>query len=190
MRKPINVILDLDQTLISSETKSEFDKKKFGEKMKNFYHKDLDDLYIVFARPHLDGFLDYLFDNFNVSVWTAASKSYALFIIENFILTKPERKLDFVFFSYHCTMSLRLKRGLKGLNMLWDVFNIKGYRPDNTVIIDDNYDVKKIQRCNCFQIKPFNFYDENSENDTELIKTTIKLEKLKNAHPCLTDLMI
>mgnify|MGYP003334631673 FL=1 len=99
MRKPINVILDLDQTLISSETKSEFDKKKFGEKMKNFYHKDLDDLYIVFARPHLDGFLDYLFDNFNVSVWTAASKSYALFIIENFILTKPERKLDFVFFS-------------------------------------------------------------------------------------------
>ena len=87
-------------------------------------------------------------------------------------------------------MSLRLKRGLKGLNMLWDVFNIKGYRPDNTVIIDDNYDVKKIQRCNCFQIKPFNFYDENSENDTELIKTTIKLEKLKNAHPCLTDLMI
>ena len=62
MRKPINVILDLDQTLISSETSSELDKKKFGEKMKNFYHKDLDDLYIVFARPHLDGFLDYLFD--------------------------------------------------------------------------------------------------------------------------------
>jgi TFIIF-interacting CTD phosphatase-like protein len=190
MRKPINVILDLDQTLISSEIKDDFDINKFGTKMKEFYHKDLDDTYIVFARPYLEGFLDYLFDNFNVSVWTAASKSYALFIIEKFILTKPERKLDFVFFSYHCTMSIRSKKGLKGLNMLWDVFKIKGYRPDNTIIIDDNYDVKKIQRCNCFQIKPFNFYDENSEGDKELIKTTIKLEKLRTGYPCLTDLMV
>jgi TFIIF-interacting CTD phosphatase-like protein len=190
MKKQLNVILDLDQTLISSETKSELDIKKYSDKMKEFYHKDLDDVYTVFERPHLQGFLDYLFENFNVSVWTAASKSYALFIINNFILTKPERKLDFIFFSYHCTMSLRAKKGLKGLCMLWDTFNIKGYRPDNTIIIDDNYDVKKIQKCNCFQIKPFNFYDENSEKDKELIKVANKLEKVRAGHPCLTELMI
>ena len=40
--------------------------------------------YKVFERPGLQEFLDYLFANFNVSVWTAASKSYALFIIDKY----------------------------------------------------------------------------------------------------------
>ena len=179
MRKKINVILDLDQTIISSETIKTFDMKKNGAKLQRFTYKKLDDLFYVIQRPFLQGFLDYLFANFNVAVWTAASKSYAMFIINKCILTKPGRKLDFIFFSHHCSMSTGMGKGLKGLSMLWEEYGLTSYTPDNTVIIDDNNDVKKIQRCNCIAIKPFHFYATNSENDKEFIKITQKLEEIK-----------
>ena len=123
----LNVILDLDQTLISAEELDNFDFKKYKKKIVQFDAKVMEDLYIVFGRPYLQEFLDYLFDNFNVSIWTAATKSYALFIIDNFIKIKPNRKIDFIFFSYHCDYSMKCKQGLKGLNVLWEKF---GYDND------------------------------------------------------------
>lgn len=176
MVKKINIVLDIDQTLISSEEYKHFSSSKHKDKMKKFYNKNFEDLYIVFERPNLQEFLDFLFKNFNVSIWTAASKSYALFIIDNFVLTKPERKLDFIFFSYHCDMSLRLKKGLKGLCMLWDTFGLNNYSSTNTFIIDDNPDVKKIQESNCLEIKPFYFFDDDSEHDNELEKIQHRLK--------------
>ena len=77
-----NIILDLDQTLISAEVSEEHNFKKYEMKSKLFDYKDMDGYYIVYERPGLQKFLDYLFENFNVSIWTAASKDYALFIIE------------------------------------------------------------------------------------------------------------
>ena len=162
-----NILLDLDQTLIFSEELSKFTPT---EKMKLFKYKKMDDSYITFARPHLQEFLDYIFKNFRVAVWTAASKSYAKFIIDNFILIKPGRKLDFVFYSYHCNLSIKSGNGLKGLNMLWEKFNLKGYNKHNTIIIDDNHDVKKIQIENCYHIPEFNYNKRGSENDKELSK--------------------
>ena len=189
----MNIILDLDQTLVSAEMSDSFDFKKYKKKSNLFDFEDMDGYYIVFARPHLQEFLDYLFANFNVSVWTAASKDYALFIINKFILTKPERKLDFIFFSYHCSLSKKEDKGLKGLCMLWDTFKIQRYNSTNTLIIDDNIDVKKIQTCNCYMIKPFEFTEDGSENDDELEKLISKLEKIKKAEipedACLVDLL-
>lgn len=176
----INIILDLDQTLISAEPIEEFDFEKNQKKMFKFNFENLDGYYLMFPRPKLDEFLDYLFANFNVSVWTAASKDYALFVIEKFILTKPNRKLDFIFFSYHCNISKKENNGLKGLNMLWDSYELQNYSKDNTLIIDDNIDVKKIQPCNCYLIPAFNFTDDNSEKDDELSVLMTKLEKFKN----------
>ncbi len=196
MTQKLNVILDLDQTLISAEELSSFDFKKYKKKIQLFNAKMMDDSYIVFARPHLDAFLDYLFENFNVSIWTAATKSYALFIINNFIKTKPNRKIDFIFFSYHCDYSMKCKKGLKNLSILWDNFGLKGYNKDNTVIIDDNDKVKRLQVCNCYAIPPFEFTDKDSEEDTELLSLIGKLEALRNyfvenpkPHECLSDLM-
>ena len=100
----MNVVLDLDQTLISAEDWDSKDFKKHKNKAKKFEFHDMDGYYIVFERPNLQSFLDYLFANFNVSVWTAASKDYALFIIDKIILSKPGRHLDWIFFSY-CDIS-------------------------------------------------------------------------------------
>lgn len=174
-----NLFLDLDQTLISAEPVEEYDVKRYKSKSKKFKFHDMDGYYIVFHRPHLQKFLDFAFKNFNVSVWTAASKDYALFIIEKIILCKPNRKLDFIFFSYHCDLSKKHKNGTKDLSILWDIYNLSNYNQNNTYIIDDYDEVYKTQPKNCIQAKIFEFTDENSENDEFLKKIIPKLRKLK-----------
>ena len=106
----LELILDIDNTLICAEVSKEFpyNKKGIKEKALNFPIHDMDGYYIIFERPFLQDFLDYVFDNFNVSIWTAASKDYALYIIKNVILNKPNRKFNCIFFSYHCNISKKL----------------------------------------------------------------------------------
>jgi len=180
-----NILLDLDQTLIAALSPEELDEKKHSKKMEKFKYYNMDGEYTIFERPYLQEFLDYLFDkknNFNVSVWTAASKDYALFIIDNIILKKdkPERKLDFIFFSYHCSWSKHKKSGTKDLSMLWDIYKIRGYSGDNTFIIDDYDEVKSTQPDNCIEIEPFEFHEKGSYNDDYLMKVIIpKLEKIR-----------
>ncbi len=161
------VVLDLDQTLISSESIRDFDEDEFPEKSGLFDKYVMDDYYIIYARPHLQEFLDYLFHNFNVTVWTAASKDYALYILEHIVLqNRPERCLDFFFFSYHCGLSKKFKKGSKNLKMLWDVHRLPGYTDKNTVILDDYVeDVHRIQPNKCIIAPPFEFLDKGSEND-------------------------
>jgi TFIIF-interacting CTD phosphatase-like protein len=114
----LNIILDLDQTIISAESAEEYDKAKNKTKEKKFIFHNMDNYYTIFERPGLQIFLDYLFKNFNVSIWTAASKDYALFIIDNIILqNKKERQLDWVFFSYHCDLSRKLMIMMKFLKL-------------------------------------------------------------------------
>jgi hypothetical protein len=175
-----NMLLDLDQTLISAEADDEFDFKKYKEKTKLFDYKDMDGMYLVFERPHLQEFLDYIFKNFNVSVWTAASKDYALFIIEKILLNRePDRKLDYIFFSYHCDISDDKKRCTKDLDMLWDEYKLDNYNKKNTFILDDLDEVFLEQQKNCIIAPEFQFQDKNSEKDTFLRDLIPYLENLK-----------
>ena len=176
------IILDLDQTLISAEPVEEHNFDKYKEKSKKFRYDNMDGYYIVYSRPHLQAFLDYIFENFTVTIWTAASKDYALFIIEKIILNnKPERKLDFIFFSYHCELSKNIKKYSKELSMLWDETKFPTYSKNNTVIIDDyKEDVHLCQPNNCIIAPPFEFTEKDSENDTFLLDLIPELEKMKN----------
>lgn len=183
----MKLFLDLDNTLISSEPLCDFDSKKYKNKAVKFDFHDMDDYYVVFERPGLQDFLDYAFANFDVSVWTAASREYGLFIINNIILTRPERKLKLYLFTYHCSWSEKNKRGHKGLALLWDDMKLPGFTSENTVIIDDLPEVKEDQPCNAIHIKPFDFTDEGSQNDHELVEVRKKLEwMLTNRRACPT----
>ena len=140
----------------------------------------MDGYYYIFYRPGLQEFLDYLFDNFDVSVWTAASKDYALFIIEKLVLAgRPERKLDYVFFSYHCKISNKLKNGSKDLSILWDIYKLDGYTKQNTYILDDYDEVYNTQKNNCIIAPPFYFTAEKSEKDRFLLNLIPELEKMR-----------
>jgi hypothetical protein len=176
-----NLFLDLDQTLIDAQLTEEFDFKTNKKKLKKFDYHDMDGYYIVFERPNLKEFLDYIFDNFNVSIWTAASRSYATFIIQNIILGNNEnRNLDYVLFSYHCKLSEQEKGGTKALSMIWNIINDKNYTKDNTIILDDYDHVSQIKDNNCIQAPEFYFHNDNSENDNYLIEVKEKLEEFKN----------
>lgn len=172
----INILLDLDQTLIASEYLDKFDASTHKSALKKFNHKMLDKEFIIFERPHLQEFLDFLFANFNVSVWTAASKDYAMFIIENFILTKPNRHIDFFFYSYHTNIAIKESKKLKDLSMLWKMFKLTNYNTRNTFIIDDNELVYEAQPNNTIRISEFNY--DNPSPDTELLRIKQLLKKL------------
>lgn len=178
-RRRKNLIIDFDETLFSAIDFSEFDKNKHGDKLKKFESMEMDDSYIVVYRPGLQDFLDYIFDNFNVTTFTAASNSYAMFVIKNIIKAdQKQRYVDNVFFSYHCDLSKKLKKGIKDLSILWDIFKLPGYNKNNVLIIDDNPDVKATGYC--IQVPEFNFFDNGSENDNYLEVLKGKLEDYKN----------
>jgi RNA polymerase II subunit A small phosphatase-like protein len=182
MKHRKNVILDLDNTILSAESMEDFPfhKPEMKEKALKFTIHDMDGYYIIFERPRVQEFLDYLFANFNVSVWTAASKDYALFVIENIILAKPDRQLSFIFFSYHCKISKNLyNRSSKNLKLIWEKFYLGNeFNAKNTIIIDDLPEVCESQPKNCIAIYPFEILEKGSENDNVLM-TDIKpqLEK-------------
>jgi TFIIF-interacting CTD phosphatase-like protein len=168
-----HILLDLDQTLISAEPAEEYDFEKNKTKAKKFVFHDMDGYYVVFERPGLQNFLTYLFDHFDVSVWTAASKDYALFIVDKIILAgNKNRHLNYIFYSYHCDLSNRDKKSSKNLAMLWDIYGLKDFSAENTLILDDYDEVYNSQPKNCIVAKPFEFNDKNSAKDNFLDKLT------------------
>lgn len=178
LRKKVNVILDLDNTLISAEPSENFPFDEMKEKMKKFKYYNMENYYIIFERPGLQDFLDFVFENFNVSIWTAATKDYALYIVDNIILQKKNRKLEYIFFSYHCEYSKKKFKSPKKLQMLWQDLNLPCFLPCNTFIIDDLSDVYKSQPDNCIQIREFNILEEESEHDVILKDIEGKLRLL------------
>ena len=89
-KKKKNLFLYIDQTLICACDLTEYKcgkNKKLDEKACNkiFRKIEMGKQYTIFERPNLQNFLDFIFENFNVSIWTAASKDYALFIINKII---------------------------------------------------------------------------------------------------------
>jgi TFIIF-interacting CTD phosphatase-like protein len=180
-KKDINICLDLDQTLIWAGTDKEYNPAKepvLKKKAKKFPNINMDNYYTVFERPGLQDFLDFLFKHFNVSVWTAASKDYALFVIKNIIYKKniQNRKLDWIFFSYHCDISKRDKDGTKDLRLLWENYKLPGFSKSNTYIIDDYDEVYETQPANCIAVSPFNFTDDGNESDCQLKNVQEELE--------------
>ena len=181
MVKIKNVILDLDNTLIYAEPTEDFDfnNKDSIKNLELLKNHNMDGYYIVFERPGVQEFLDDLFKNYNVSVWTAATKNYALFVIKNVILANPDRKLDYIFFYYHCGISKKNYKTDKKLDLLWNKFKLEGYNKDNTLIIDDNIDVIKANPNNSIQIEAFDINNKNSEKDNDLQRVFKKLKTME-----------
>jgi hypothetical protein len=165
-----NVVLDLDETLISGKAcNDEIDFEKDKSQLMKFKFHNMDDLYLISERPGVQDFLTKLFEGYTVSVWTAASKDYALFIIENVILNTPQRHLKYIFWSDHGSISKKLyDRKPKKLSLLWDVFRLPGFDPYNTIIIDDYGRVTSSQPENAIRISEFDCTRQGHEHDNEL----------------------
>lgn len=179
-----NIILDLDNTVISSVEMDKLKKmsKKEKDRLKEFNYDDMGRLFRVFHRPGVQEFLSFIFSKYNVSVWTAASKDYALFIIDHILLNKkyPNRKLDFIFFDYHVDISEIKKDHPKYLDLLWNYFKFTGYNKDNTVIIDDNKDVHLGQKNNVIKALYFDVEKASTSTDDTFLYNLV--DKLASCH--------
>jgi len=195
---PPRIYLDLDNTLLHAIPTRSFHKKykdraskrKIAEALNNIKVYDMKDddesYYLVFERPGLQPFLDYLFSNFTVCVWTAATKDYAAFIIDKILLSKPGRKLDHVFVQYHCRKSKKRygKRHPKELKMLIEHYKIPNMNSKNCVIIDDHPDVKSQQSHMCVTAPEWTIFDEDN---IELKKDAMKDEFLPKVSKGLSE---
>lgn len=180
MTKVTNVVLDLDNTLISAIDAAEqqaMGKTAIAQLQSKFRWENMEDEFMVFERPYLQRFLTWLFRNFNVSVWTAASKTYASFIVERFV-AGPDRTLDFVLFSDHCKQSQQACNAHKNLSMMSSIFPT-GYNPAETLIIDDHDEVYHTQPARCIRVQRFDATDSRCTQDTELLSVLKQLRQLK-----------
>lgn len=167
-----NVILDLDSTVISSLQPG--DRQPTG--MAKHYMKDEygNTEYIVYERPYLQEFLDFLFANYKVAVWTAASKDYAIFIIEEILLqNRPERKLEFLMFNYHGEISSEVSECPKDLSLVYKTF--PSFTKHNTIIVDDYDAVYSPQMKNSYPIYPFEADRKGAIKDVELLRLQEKM---------------
>lgn len=172
----MNILLDLDSTVICSLDNNELKNlpKKYNDE---FIHWDMNNYYRIFERPYLQLFLDYLFSNYNVSIFTAADKDYALFIADNIILKKPGRKLKYLFHGYHSDLSEKYYKSPKDLRILWDVFNLKTkFRPCNTIILDDLDEVYDNNPYNSIAVEKFEILDINGKFNKEMLHDNFLLK--------------
>lgn len=186
-----NIILDLDSTVINSIRPWEKQPKGFvSYEMKDDNADQIE--FVVYERPHLQKFLDFLFSNYRVAVWTAASKDYAIFIIENILLQKkPERKLEFFLFDYHGDFCEDCGKSPKDLQLVYDTFS--GFTKNNTIIVDDYEEVYMPQMCNAYPIPPFIVNLPQASKDIELIKLMRRLSEVsseKENGSCPTDNLV
>lgn len=181
--RKMSLLLDLDCTLVNSLNLQEL-RKLPREVQRKFRYVDMKGYYRIFQRPYLQAFLDYAFSNFEVSVFTAADKDYALFIIENLILTKPNRHLKNVFHGYTSELSEAYFDSPKDLRLLWDVLKIDGLAPCSTILLDDLSEVFEANPRNVVRAKKFELlkngkFDRKQLHDNFLLEVIPKLETRK-----------
>lgn len=192
-RKKYNVILDLDSTLIHSilleewkqivSTKRTDPSSKYATEHKRIrYGND----WMMLQRPKVQTFLDKLFRNFNVAIWSTAGTDYVNFVVRRTIQPVSKRKkrpLDFIWASPEADKARdESKHGndLKPLTVIYEEFGHLGYTSKNTVIIDDHTRVFNTNPLNTIPMPEFEPFSVASKEDRLLddaLKYLLKLKK-------------
>lgn len=159
-----NVILDLDHTLIHCPENIHKITRQTCNHLRCHHISINGDLYIIFERPFLREFLRGLRGK-RISVWTAADKTYATYIVDNILrpyLNKGQT-IEIIWHREHCKKSEKKHGLLKHLDMFR--YHYPKYKKETTIIIDDNRDLLK-QPNNIYVIPRFTI---DYLDDTELL---------------------
>jgi RNA polymerase II subunit A small phosphatase-like protein len=155
------LILDLDETLIYA-----------AEQPLERKPDIVVDQYFVYTRPFLEDFLAFCFENFDVAVWTTATKSYAEEILKTIL--KESQKLRFVWTRDRCTLvfdeEVQEHFYVKRMSKL----RRRGYKLESVIVVDDTPNVWKDSYGNLVRVKKF----EGDLKDDELKILPIYLKTL------------
>lgn len=181
MRKKVNLIFDLDETLV-----------QMGKENYNNSGIKIKDNKYLFIRPYCKSLLDFCFKKYNVSFWTSGSPKYCHRILK-IILTEKQFKSTKIIICKYKKQFLELKTNkiyptikyylddevisnyVKSLNLLWNIedFN-KNFSIYNTLLIDDNLFLEKINPRNYIKISPWCRY---LDCDNSLLRLKLWLEE-------------
>lgn len=185
MRKKskINLIFDLDETLVQMGNDNH---KNLGINVKNNKY--------VFLRPYCEELLDFCFTNYIVSFWTSGSYKYCKKILDIILTPKQYQQTKLILCKNH-NFYFEVKSNkkykvikyykddelvsdyVKSLNLLW---NKKEFSCDfniyNTLLIDDNFFLEKINPNNFIKITPWCRY---IQDDSSLLRLKYCLEQNK-----------
>ena len=173
--KKFTIILDIDNTIMTSYDESEINIDLLKKYNLNFI-KDKN-IYFV-ERPHIQTLLDFVFKYFNVIIWTAATRSYALQVIKHIILNKPNRKIELLLSRDICNFSFKKYQNMKQLKLLWIDLNLTHLNESNVLLIDDLYNNCKYQEKNCIWIPPFDINNIYSIRYNAIEPIMFYLEKI------------
>lgn len=169
MKKDFLVLLDLDNTLITSELKKNITNGEITNKL--IPDIDASNLGLkpeyIFIRPYLNEFLSFLFDNFYVGLWSAANEKWISTICSQSILRNYKDKFLFIWNGSMC------KNKEKPLQKVWKMYS--EFNRTNTILIDDVLGIRTPNIRNRLNI---NKYQINNQmyNDIELLKIKKILE--------------
>ena len=145
--KPL-IVLDIDNTLVFSQV------QKFPWTDTCLPQIQVQPGIWCSPRPFLQPFLDWLFNNFEVGIWTAATAGYAHAVINNFVaIIGSGRRLKFVFTARETMQSRARYGGHKNLQFLRDTGFLAPH--EIAVLVDDHEDAKRTNGVNCILVKPF-----------------------------------
>lgn len=161
--KKLNIILDIDETLVyfihNRYRKHSWDALPDNEKGKYEIQETKNGLFVI--RPHLREFLDFLFANCTVSLWTWSDEDYAESIATRF-LGYPERPVALLLSEVQADESSWKHGNNKDLNWIWYDLKKPCFAECNTILIDDlpTNSVNSSNRKNSITVAPFALFGE------------------------------
>lgn len=173
----LNIVLDIDNTLVDTR------ERQVSSTLPALRITGAD-LY-VYKRPHLEKFLDWLFENFSVSLWTAGSDTYARWIAAHVV--GPRRKLRHVLSARECQTSFRMFGAPKSLRLFNHIDPAIG--PSNAVLVDDTPANFAGQERNGILVSAFDASSDEMDDELESLPAKIvdRFYKLCD-QTCLTTL--
>ena len=152
-----NIILDIDNTLLHAIPNCSFSQYLIKRWTK---HKQLvaqSTHFTFFLRPYLQTFLQWLFDNFEVGIFTAGNEPYAADVVSKVIQPLLRRdqqtKLHFIFNKTHydeCFTQFGTTKDLRYVES-----KISHFQRQHTLIIDDLDQVFETNIDNCIPCPAF-----------------------------------
>lgn len=158
----MNLILDLDDTLVSScyYNSEEYYNTQITLKNKGLDIEHIENKlfihnpeYFIIERPYLQQFFDYIFQHFDtVSIWTAAKPSHFNYVYNQIIkdYLPLNKSFHFVWTRKHCILANGCYSFIKPLSKVYKHF--PSFTKDNTYIVDDNLDTYRLNINNSIQI--------------------------------------
>jgi TFIIF-interacting CTD phosphatase-like protein len=175
MSKKLHVILDLDETLISSKNlKSEQELAETNLEYFSIYENQTP-IFTTFKRPNLELFLGWLKENANISIWSAGEKYYVLDVVKNIF---PNFNPRIILWRDQCDLVEKQYGVLKKIDWLKNQVDISGL--GFPILIDDVLETCNANIGNCIQIPPFNADSSEASKDEELLNIIYALENFKS----------